>query len=223
MAGISSLYESYWKLTPKEAVALQNELRGNVRLEDDFGRIEKVAGVDMSIGRGWKEGRCAIVVLSFPEMRVIEFAKLSAPVGFPYVPGLLSFRELPLFLQVYDKLREEPDLLMLDGQGCAHPRRFGLACMAGLLVNKPAIGCAKSKLIGVYDEPGNEAGSVSPLFAPEGERIGDVVRTKTGIKPIFVSPGHRVGFETATRLALKCARGYRIPEPTRQAHLLVSS
>ena len=217
-----SLHDEYWKLTPREAVALQNELRGSVRLEDDFDRVKTVGGVDVAIGRGWKEGRCAIVVLSFPELEVIEFVKRSAPVDFPYVPGLLSFRELPLFLQVYEALGEKPDLIFFDGQGYAHPRRFGLACMAGLLIDKPTIGCAKSKLIGSCDEPGNEAGSVSPLFAPEGERIGDVARTKTGVKPIFVSPGHRVSFETATRLALQCTRGYRVPEPTRQAHLLVS-
>ena len=211
----------YWNVTPKQAVAVQERLRGAVSLEDDFTRVKTVAGVDVAIGRGWKEGKCGIVVLSFPALEVVESRTHTAEVSFPYVPGLLAFREVPIFLETYE-LRIEPDLVFFDGHGYAHPRRFGLACFAGILVDKPAIGCAKSKLIGNYREPPVEAGSVSALTSDDGERIGDVVRTKTGVKPMFISPGHRISFDTATQFAMQCTRGYRIPEPTRQAHILVS-
>lgn len=211
-----------WNVSPIEAVRIQEHLRGRVYLEDDFKHIATVAGVDLSIGRGWKEGKCGIVVLSFPELEVLETQTLTAPVTFPYIPGLLAFREIPIFLQTYDLLQIKPDLLFFDGHGYAHPRRFGIASHAGVLLDKPSIGCAKSKLTGHYDEPGNEAGSMSVLIAPDGERIGDVLRTKSGTKPVFISPGHRISFESATHLALKCTRGRRIPEPTRLAHNLVS-
>lgn len=212
---------STWSLTPKQAVQLQLELRFQVRLEDDFGSITTVAGVDLKIGIGWKEGKCGIVVLSFPELEVIEERTHTAAVTFPYVPGLLAFREIPILLQTYELLDHKPDLIFFDGHGCAHPRRFGLACHAGLILDRPAIGCAKSRLIGEYDEPAAEAGSASPL-TDNGELIGTVLRTKTDAKPVFISPGHRISFRTATRLALQCTRGHRIPEPTRLAHLLVS-
>ena len=212
----------YWNVTPKEAVAVQERLRDRVSLEDNFGRIETVAGADVAIGRGWKEAKCAVVVLSFPGLEVVEARTHTAEVTFPYVPGLLAFRELPIFLQTYEMLHLKPDLLFFDGHGCAHPRRFGLACFAGILLDKPAVGCAKSKLIGNYDQPPVESGSVSVLVTNDGDRVGDVVRTKTGVKPVFISPGHRISFESATQFALRCTRGYRIPEPTRQAHILVS-
>lgn len=211
----------YWNVPPREAVEVQKHLRDRVRLEDDFGPVNAVAGVDISIGRGWKEGKCGIVVLSFPELDVIETRTHAAPVTFPYIPGLLAFREIPLFLETYRLLEVRPALIFFDGQGYAHPRRFGLACHGGVLVDVAAIGCAKSRLTGTYLEPGIEAGSTSDLTA-DGELIGHVVRTKTGVKPIFVSPGHRVSFETATELTLACTRGHRIPEPTRLAHELVS-
>lgn len=209
-------------VTPEQAVEIQRKLRDRIVLLDEFDVIKTVAGVDVSIGRGWTEGKCGIVVLSFPELKVVETKTYQAPVTFPYIPGLLAFREIPLFLTNYELLENKPDMLFFDGQGIAHPRRFGLACSGGLLVDKPAVGCAKSKLIGYYAEPGEEAGSVSPLVAPDGERLGDVVRTKAKVKPIFVSPGHKVSVDTATRLALECVRGFRIPEPTRLAHELVS-
>lgn len=207
--------------TTADAIRLQNELRPRVRLEDVFGAISAVAGVDMRIGKGWTEGKCGIVVLSFPELDVIEEKVHAGEVHFPYVPGLLAFREIPLFLETYELLVHKPDLIFFDGQGYAHPRRFGLACHAGLILDKPTIGCAKSKLVGEYQEPEIEAGSSSPLM--DGvEKIGEVVRTMAGVKPVFISPGHRVMFGTATALALQCTRGNRIPEPTRLAHMLVS-
>lgn len=212
----------YWNVSPTEAIHIQECLSDRVCLDDDFEPLRTVAGVDLSIGRGWKEGKCGIVVLSFPELEVLATQTLTAPVTFPYIPGLLAFRETPIFLQTYELLQIKPDLLFFDGHGYAHPRRFGIASHAGVLLDKPSIGCAKSKLIGRYDEPGNDAGSVSPLFAPDGERIGDVLRTKPGVKPVFISPGHKISFKSATELALKCTRGRRIPEPTRLAHNLVS-
>lgn len=211
-----------WNVSPSEAIAIQRKLQNKVRLEDDFGDIKTIAGVDISIGIGWAEGKCGIVVLSFEDLRVLEVCTHSAPVSFPYIPGLLAFREIPIFLETYQLLKIKPDMLFFDGHGYAHPRRFGIACHGGVLLDKPSIGCAKSKLIGYYTEPGNEAGSVSPLIANDGERIGDVLRTKTAVKPVFISPGHRVSFDTATQLALKCTHGLRIPEPTRLAHESVS-
>ncbi len=211
-----------WNVTPKEAIEIQERLRERVRLEDDFAPISAVAGVDVSIGRGWREGRCGVVVLSFPELEVIETATHTAPVTFPYVPGLLAFREVPILLETWRLLRSEPDLIFLDGHGYAHPRRFGFACHAGVVLDKPSIGCAKSRLTGNYAEPGTQAGSTSPMMADDGDLLGYVVRTKTGVKPVFISPGHRVSFDTAVQIALDCTRGHRIPEPTRLAHELVS-
>jgi deoxyribonuclease V len=214
--------ESY-NLTPQEAVEMQNQLRSLVSLEDDFGPISRIAGIDVSIGRGWETGTCGIVVLSYPEMRAVESTEYTGPVKFPYIPGLLAFREMPLLLMAFQQLKHRPDILFLDGQGYAHPRRFGLACNAGVALGIPAVGIAKSRLIGSFQDPGREAGSTSPLVDTDGERIGDVLRTKDGVKPIFVSPGHRISFESATRVALECVRRYRVPEPTRLAHNLVSS
>ncbi len=217
------MLETDWDVTPKEAVQVQARMRNRARTEDDFGDIRLVAGVDVAIGRGWKEGRCGIVVLSFPELEIIEARTHAAPVRFPYVPGLLAFREVPIFLATYKLLEHEPDLIMFDGQGYAHPRRFGLACHGGVVLDKPSIGCAKSRLIGDYSEPAPEAGSTSPLIAPEGDQIGIVLRTRNDVKPMFISPGHRVSFDSAARLALACTRGHRVPEPTRLAHIFLSS
>ena len=199
------------------------KMRERLCLVDKIDHVTRIAGVDVSIQRFSKQGKCAIVVLSYPDLDVLEIRKHQAAISFPYVPGLLAFRELPIFFETYDLLDTKPDLLFFDGQGYAHPRRFGFACMAGVLLDMPTIGCAKSRLIGEYEEPAVEQGSISSLIAPEGDRIGDVVRTKTGVKPIFVSPGHRVSFATATAFALACTRGYRIPQPTRLAHIAVTS
>lgn len=212
-----------WNVTPAEGVAMQERLRSRVELQDRFTNIATVGGVDVGVSRFRKEGKCAIVVLSFPDLEVIETRVHAASVSFPYVPGLLAFRELPIFFETYELLSSKPDILFLDGHGYAHPRRFGFACMAGVLLDMPTIGCAKSKLIGDYADPPHEFGGISPLIAPEGERIGDVVRTKPGCKPIFVSPGHRISFDTATSLALRCTRAHRIPEPTRLAHIAVTT
>lgn len=213
--------ELKWDYTPSEAIKEQNQLRDRVSLEDDFGEIKYVGGVDMSIGRGWSEGWCGLVVLTYPDLVVVEEEVFKGPVVFPYVPGLLAYRELPLFFQAYSRLRTIPDLLFFDGQGYAHPRRFGIACHAGIILDKPTIGCAKSRLMGDFTEPKRDAGSISQLLDGD-ERIGDVIRARAGIKPIFVSPGHKVSFDSAVALTLSCVRGHRIPEPTRLAHKLIT-
>ncbi|MGQ9454871.1 MAG: deoxyribonuclease V [Armatimonadota bacterium] len=211
-----------WDITPREATELQVRLRGLVRIEDDFGSIETVAGVDVRATRGRGEGKCAIVVLKYPGLDLVETVIYEAPVTFPYIPGLLAFREIPLIEGAFARLATRPDMLFLDGHGLAHPRRFGLACHAGVILDVPSIGCAKSVLMGKYQEPSMVRGSTSKLVAPDGDVVGYVVRTKTSVKPVFISPGHRVSRESAVRLALECTREYRIPEPTRLAHLLVS-
>lgn len=207
-----------WDVSPAEAVAIQQRLRGlvqrtgGVRLEE----IASVAGVDASYG---EVARAAVVAFSFPELRVIEQAVVAGQSGFPYVPGLLSFREAPLALAALERLRSLPDVLICDAQGYAHPRRFGLACHLGVYLDHPSIGCAKSRLVGTYDEPGPNEGDRSPLM-DGGEVIGMVVRTRERTNPLFVSVGHKVDLETAVEVVLRCLRGYRLPEPTRMADRL---
>lgn len=207
-----------WDLTPAEAIALQVSLAGSVRCEDDFKAPQLIAGVDVSTSRGSEEGDAAIVVLRWPDLAVIEVAHARMRLPMPYIPGLLSFREVPLALAAYARLEQEPDLIMVDGQGRAHPRRFGVACHLGVLLDKPTIGCAKSILVGTHAELDPERGSTAPLIHRH-EGIGYAVRTKTKVNPVFVSCGHRISNETAVAWVLACARGYRLPEPTRQAHL----
>ena len=161
------------------------------------------------------------MVLSYPDLEVIETAGHVARARFPYVPGYLSFREIPVLLGAFRKIRRRPDLVVCDGQGVAHPRRFGLASHLGLVLGMPSIGCAKSRLVGDHDEPRRERGSSVPLIF-EGREVGAVVRTRDGVAPLYVSPGHRIDVEGAARLVLSCCRGVRLPEPTRRAHMEVN-
>jgi len=224
-------------ITPKEAMALQEELRALVVAEDRFGEIRRVAGVDVGYDHRGREAtaRAAVAVLSFPGLEPLAQAMASVEVTFPYVPGLLSFRELPAVLAALDRLEREapehlPDLLVCDGHGLAHPRRFGLACHLGVLTDTPSIGVAKNLLVGVHDElpPGRAAWRplVDPKAGPggdgRGEAIGAVVRTRTGVRPVYVSVGHRVSLETAVDLTLRLAPRYRLPETTRRADRLAS-
>lgn len=207
-----------WQVTPEEAIAIQQRLRERVRQSDGFDpeRIRTIAGVDAA----YKEiGRAAVVLLSYPELAVIEEANAVQESVFPYVPGLLSFRELPMVLAALERLRTAPDLIMVDGQGIAHPRRFGIAAHLGVYLDVPTIGCAKSRLTGRYDEPGPAVGDRTPL-THRGETIGAVVRSKPRSNPLFISVGHRVSLETAVAIVLRCLRGYRLPEPTRLADRL---
>lgn len=210
-----------WDVTPHEAVQIQKNLHSLVKLEDDFGPIRIVAGIDVGYSRTEGTATAGIVALSFPELAIIETVTATEQIEFPYIPGLLSFRETPSIMAAFELLVAKPDLLMLDGQGFAHPRRFGIACHIGVLLNLPSIGCGKSRLIGDYEEPGPDSGDSSPLMIGS-ERLGSVLRTKAGVKPLFISPGHRVGFESCNSLVMECIKGYRLPEPTRLADRLVS-
>jgi len=211
-----------WDLSPAEARALQAELAPRVELADRFGAIALVAGIDIGFEGGGAITRAAVAVLRLADLALIEQAIARRPTVFPYVPGLLSFREIPAALDALATLASAPDLLLCDGQGFAHPRRFGLACHLGWLLDVPSIGVAKSRLIGRYTEPAAERGAATPLL-DEDQVIGTALRARAGVKPVFVSIGHRVGLASATRLALACTGRYRLPEPTRHAHRLASA
>ncbi len=178
--------------------------------------VHFIAGVDVAIQRRG-EGTASVVVLSYPELKLVEDSNVQGEVDFPYVPGLLSFRESPLLIKAFEGLKITPDLVLVDGQGVAHPRRFGIAAHLGLLLDIPTIGCAKSRLCGTFEEPGVEAGSTSNLKDVD-EVIGRVVRTRTNTRPVYVSVGHKVSLRQAVIWTLRCCRGFRLPEPTRLAH-----
>lgn len=211
-----------WDVTPQQAVAIQQQLRSKVVVEPLSRPIHFVAGCDISFDKGSDIVYAGVVVLELPQLVEVARGTAIARVKFPYIPGLLSFRESPAVLEAWNQLQTMPDALVVDGQGYAHPRRFGIACHLGLLMNIPSIGCAKSLLIGKFEEPGSRAGSYAPLIDKE-ETIGVVLRTENDVSPVFVSIGHRVTLEDAVQLVMKCTKGYRIPEPTRQAHLLVNA
>ena len=213
-----------WPATPAEAVALQLQLAPQVILEGDPAEpeVHTVAGCDLAfLGRGRRgdTARAAVVLLSYPDLQLLEQQVAEAPVTFPYVPGLLAFRELPALLQAFEKLQQAPDLLLVDGQGYAHPRRFGIACHLGLLLDLPIIGVAKSRLTGAHDEPAPAAGARADLL-DGGALIGVVLRSRERGRPLYVSPGHRIGFGPAAEWVMRLCRGYRLPEPTRLADRL---
>ena len=207
-----------WSVSPKEAIAIQRELAGRVVRRGRLRNVRRIAGVDISVDRARGLGTGAVVVLSYPELEPVEVAVEQAPLTFPYVPGLLSFREVPVLRHAFARIGGPIDLLLVDGQGLAHPRRFGLACHLGLLLDVPAIGCAKSRLIGDAGHLAETQGSRADLI-DKGEPIGSVLRTRAGVKPLFVSIGHRISLPEAEGWVLRCCRGYRLPEPTRLAHL----
>jgi deoxyribonuclease V len=216
---ISTLHS--WDLTPREAIALQKELAQKINVKRPLKKCKLIAGADCSYSRGSPKFYAAVVVLSTSDWSIVETQGVVGTSQFPYIPGLLSFREIPIVLQAFAKLKAEPDAVMCDGQGYAHPRRLGLACHLGLWLQIPSFGCAKTRLTGEHDEPGPNAGDLVPLH-DKGELIGNVVRTKNKIKPVYVSTGHLIDLASAVKLTLQSARGYRIPEPTRQAHLHVN-
>ncbi|MDY6912086.1 MAG: deoxyribonuclease V [Chloroflexota bacterium] len=203
-----------WQVTPARAVMIQRELAGRISTEDGCLDVKLVAGVDISVSRLGGMGRGAVVVLRYPELNLVESQVAEWEIDFPYVPGLLSFREAPVLLAACEKLSSTPDLILVDGQGWAHPRRLGLASHLGLLWDKPTIGCAKSRLCGEHDPVGIGRGEFSRL-TDRGEIIGVVLRTKTNVKPLYISPGHKISLESSIQWALNCGRGYRLPEPTR--------
>jgi deoxyribonuclease V len=205
-----------WNLTPREAMRLQEKLRERVMQEDDFGSIRFVAGADLAFDKETQIAFAGVIVYRFPELTEVERQMARRKLRFPYVPGLLSFRESPLLLVAFSRLKTEPDLILIDGHGCAHPRRFGIACHIGLLLDKPTIGCAKSLLVGEHDAPGPLAGAAAPLML-DGDCMGIVLRTRDKVKPIYVTTGHRVSLASAVKLVQQCVDGYRIPRPTREA------
>ena len=220
MARFEQIHE--WSLTPKEAVELQKRLRERVRVEPLKGKVETVAGADISFNKFDPTIYTAVVVLRLPNLEVVEEVGIVSETKFPYVPGLLSFRESPSVLEAWSRLKTEPDAVMFDGQGLAHPRRVGIASHVGLIINRPTFGCAKSVLVGKYEEPGAGRGAWTPLV-DKGETVGAALRTKDRVQPIYVSPGHLMDVESAVALTLRCHGGYRQPEPTRRAHLLVNA
>ena len=211
-----------WNLTTTEAIALQRELAERVDTRSPLTQCDLVAGADVSYDRFSNLFYAGVVVLRMEDLSIVEKQGAVSEVTFPYVPGLLSFRETPVLLEVFAKIQSEPDAVILDGHGFSHPRRFGYACHVGLCLDRPSIGCAKSRLIGTYKEPGRRVGSVAPLKTGE-EVIAQIVRTKTAVRPVFVSVGHKIDLRSAVELVLATCRGYRLPEPTRQAHLHVNA
>jgi len=210
-----------WNLTPRAAIAVQQRLRSKVVRLGRPRAVRTVAGTDVGFEHGGAIARAAVAVLSFPELELVDYAVVRRPARFPYVPGLLSFREMPALLAALDRLRVKPDLLLCDGHGLAHPRRFGLACHLGVLRGIPSIGVAKSRLVGEHAEPAQRRGA-SAALRDRGETIGAALRSRTGTRPIFVSIGHRVSLPAAVRYVLACTTRFRLPETTRWAHRLAS-
>ncbi|MCK4470207.1 MAG: deoxyribonuclease V [Anaerolineae bacterium] len=212
---VQAVFTHPWDVSPAEAREIQRRLRDRVLVQPLEHQPEIIAGIDVSV-KG-ERARAAVVLLSYPDLTPFHAVTAEMVVSFPYVPGLLAFREGPVVLAALERLTDRPDVLMFDAQGLAHPRRMGLATHLGVLLDVPAVGCAKSRLCGVYVEPDERKGSWTVLTDGD-EVIGAVVRTRDGVRPVFVSVGHRVDLETAVSLVLGCANRYRLPEPTRWAH-----
>jgi deoxyribonuclease V len=208
-----------WNLTAEEAIALQQSLRDQIITTDRLGEVQRVAGVDVAFEDGGSITRAAVVALSFPELQVLEQTIARRPTMFPYIPGLLSFREVPAVLDALENLKTTPDLLLCDGMGTAHPRRFGIACHIGWLTDLPAIGVGKSRLVGKHSEVPEQKAAWVPL-QDKDEVIGAVLRTRVGTQPLYISPGHRISLETAIAYVMGCVTRYRLPETTRHADKL---
>jgi deoxyribonuclease V len=220
MAGYQSLHD--WNLSPQQAVELQQRLREWVSITPLTAPVKTIAGADISFNKYSLLVYASIVVLELPNLNTIEEAGAVSEMTFPYVPGLLSFREVPALLKAWKQLTTEPDVVMLDGQGIAHPRRIGIASHFGLFIDRPTLGCAKSVLVGKYKEPLAQRGAWTPMLH-QGETVGAALRTKTNVGTVFVSPGHRLDLSAAIDITLQCDGGYRIPEPTRRAHNLANT
>lgn len=210
-----------WPLTAEEAIVIQQELRQEVITTDQLGEVKYVAGVDVGFESQGTITRAAIAVLSFPDLQLQEQAIARRPTTFPYIPGFLSFREVPAVLDALEQVTIIPDLLLCDGHGIAHPRRLGIACHIGLLADLPAIGVAKSLLVGKHADVPEERGAWQPL-QHRGDTIGAVLRSRVGTKPLYISSGHRISLPTAIDYVMRCTTKYRLPETTRHAHKLAS-
>ncbi|MEM0981738.1 MAG: deoxyribonuclease V [Cyanobacteria bacterium P01_H01_bin.58] len=216
-------YPDTWPETPQDAIALQTAWRSQVSLIDQLpNQLQWVAGVDAGFESDGTITRAAVTVLEFPSLALVDSALVKRPTSFPYVPGLLSFREVPAILDALTQLTITPELILCDGQGIAHPRRFGIACHLGVILDLPTIGVAKSRLIGVHAEVPVTKGAWVPL-RDQGDVIGAVLRSRTNTKPLYVSPGHQISLETAIAYVLRCTPKYRLPETTRLADRLASN
>lgn len=217
-----ALHPHEWNVTPQEAIAIQERMRHLVEPADRLPQIHSVAGVDVHFNGKGRIAQAAIAVLSFPDLKLIDKSLAKRTVTFPYIPGLFAFRELPAVLDALAQLGKPPDVIICDGHGIAHPRRFGIASHLGVLLDQPTVGVGKTLLVGRHIELPREKGSWVPLEECE-EVIGAAVRTQAGIKPVYVSIGHRISLQTAVRLVIACTTRYRLPETTRAAHMLASS
>jgi deoxyribonuclease V len=215
---------SSWDGSPAGAIAMQKKLRASVKLRPLQAAPRLIGGADVSMNRFAKEGYAGFVTLSYTELKPVDHSVFKAQIAFPYIPGLLSFREIPMLLDAWEKLATKPDVIVVDGVGIAHPRRMGIATHLGLVLNVPTIGCAKSVLTGVYEEPDIEAGSISYMHDKydASEIIGAAVRTKRNVKPVFISPGHLITLEESIEIVRNCVTTYRLPETTRFAHNTVN-
>lgn len=211
-----------WDISVREAPLLQKKLAGKVLLKGARTRPKIVAGADISTNKNSPHAYAGVVLLEFPSLDVLDTFTIEGEMTFPYIPGLLSFREAPILLELFRKVHPAPDLIFFDGQGVAHPRKLGLACHMGLFLDCPTIGCAKSRLVGEYEEPALEKGAFSWLYDKKGTVLGAAVRSRENCKPIFVSVGHKIDPGAAIQRTLACTSRYRIPEPTRLAHHLVN-
>jgi deoxyribonuclease V len=211
-----------WNVSAKEAIAIQKDMQSLVRLESFDAEIHTIAGVDVSMNRFSNDLYAGVIVLSYPDLAPIAHSVVKDVASFPYIPGLLSFREIPALMKCFEKLKVTPDVVMVDGQGIAHPRRLGIAAHLGVLLDMPTIGCAKSRLYGTGIEPQHPGETMDLIDPKTDETIGAMYMVKARSKPIIISPGHRMTVADATSITVSCLRGYRLPEPTRLAHLLVN-
>ena len=211
-----------WRVTPRQALEIQKELKKRLIPEGRWNGPGLIAGADASYSRGSMASYAAVVVMQWPGLETVETSSAQGEIAFPYIPGLLSFREGPVLIDAFSTLSFRPDVVIFDGQGIAHPRGMGLAAHMGVLLDIPSIGCAKSRLVGEHKPPGLAPGDWAALFA-KGQVVGAVLRTRMGVKPVFVSSGHRLGLETSIRVVMDTCTGYRMPEPLRRAHHLVNN
>jgi deoxyribonuclease V len=211
-----------WNLSPTQALAVQNSLREQIRIEPlDTRKVRLIAGADISYNRYSDIAHAAFVVLDIKTLRMVATGIATGRLAFPYIPGLLTFREGEPLLEAWKNLSVAPDVIVFDGQGIAHPRGLGIAAHMGLLIDRPSFGCGKSILCGKYEDLGSVAGSMAPLLY-KGKEVGAAYRTKTDVQPVYISPGYKIDLKSSIELIARCVTKYRIPEPTRQAHLLAN-
>jgi deoxyribonuclease V len=212
-----------WDVSPKEAVLAQKEMRAHVKISPFRKPISRIGGADVSMNMFMPFGFAGFVTLSYPELILKDHYAKKEKINFPYIPGLLSFREIPMLLKAWKKLKQKPDVLVVDGVGIAHPRRMGIATHLGLILGLPTIGCSKKVLYGAYEEPGEQQGDFTFITDPKTNgKIGAALRSKFGVKPIFISPGHLITLNESISIVKNCIKKHRLPEPTRLAHIAVN-